>query len=189
MIKGNPGFFAVESTIREVYVEKSLMALGSYIIHVAGKAYGVSSPDASILACSFDAVNLRIRRRGQHVASFDCDSAVDIMTKYLKTYYDDFDATVISEVRPYDEFRMQIQSAGIILAPDGDAAFDDGSHILQFDIGDRIRIVAFKNEAGLDGRLQSLTDVSMDAHIFYSTLEEWRQCFIEERAAKLEAKR
>jgi hypothetical protein len=36
----------------------------------------------------------------------------------------------------------------ICWAPDGDEAFDDGSYILHFDIGNRVRLVAFKSQAG-----------------------------------------
>ena len=32
----------------------------------------------------------------------------------------------------------------LVSAPDGDEAFDDGSYVLQFDVGDRVRLIAFK---------------------------------------------
>ena len=33
-------------------------------------------------------------------------------------------------------------------APDGDEPFDDASYVLQFDVKDRVRLIAFKSSEG-----------------------------------------
>lgn len=65
----------------------------------------------------------------------------------------------------------------IILAPDGDAAFDDGSQILHFDQGERVRLVAFKNSSDVAAGTDALVDVKMGAAEFYQILESWRDQF------------
>ena len=42
------------------------------------------------------------------------------------------------------EFTETIYSNSLVGAPDGDEAFDDGSYVLQFDVGDRVRLIAFQ---------------------------------------------
>jgi hypothetical protein len=43
-----------------------------------------------------------------------------------------------------EQFHEATYAVDLVGAPDADEAFDDGSHILQFDIGDQVRLVAFK---------------------------------------------
>ena len=42
------------------------------------------------------------------------------------------------------EFTKTLFANSLVWAPDGDEAFDDGSYVLQFDVGDRVRLIAFK---------------------------------------------
>jgi hypothetical protein len=50
----------------------------------------------------------------------------------------------ISQAYEQVGLRDMIYSRHILWAPDGDAAFDDGSYILQFDVDERVRLIAFK---------------------------------------------
>ena len=74
-------------------------------------------------------------------------------------------------------------------APDGDEAFDDGSNILQFDVGDRVRLIAFtwKSLPKYHHDPDSLREIWMGAEEFYRILVEWRLAFAEEwtRTAKV----
>lgn len=57
-------------------------------------------------------------------------------------------------------------------APDGDEAFDDGSHIYQFDVSDSVRIVACKNRDD-----HCLSEVWLPSDEFYSILDNWQRQF------------
>src|SRR5258708_4850782 len=67
---GDKDRFALESCITQAYIHPGSRALGFFVIHVAGRSFGVRAPDATLLACSFDKVEDRIARRGTHVTPF-----------------------------------------------------------------------------------------------------------------------
>ena len=76
-----------------------------------------------------------------------------------------------------DQFRKAILRAQ--WAPDGDEAFDDGSYVLQFDVDERVRLLAFKRpDAFVDAG--SVREVWLAADTYYGTLREWRDKFIAE---------
>jgi hypothetical protein len=84
-------------------------------------------------------------------------------------------------------FREQMVDTDIVWAPDGDEAFDDGSHVLQFDLGERVRVIAFKNaESPVDMR-RSLSEAWTTADEFYAILDSWRCSFEMERVERLKA--
>jgi hypothetical protein len=64
-----------------------------------------------------------------------------------------------------------------MLAPDGDEAFDDGSFVLQFDVGDRVRLIAFKSCHNYLHDAGSLSDVWLAADDFYGILRQWHDAF------------
>ena len=68
MIVGKPSIFAIESCIKTPYSRLGFRALGYFLIHIQGHRYGVQQPDATMLACSFDEVERRIKNRGMHTA-------------------------------------------------------------------------------------------------------------------------
>ncbi|NLR98004.1 hypothetical protein HGP17_14385 [Rhizobium sp. P38BS-XIX] len=67
MIVGDYRVFAVESTVADVIESPSQLALGSFVIHVGGRSFGLSQPDATMLGCSFYEVQNRLQRRGTHL--------------------------------------------------------------------------------------------------------------------------
>jgi hypothetical protein len=72
----------------EAYERLSLRGLGSFVIHVAGRSYGVNQPYATMLACSFDEVDRRLADRGSHVPSFPIDaSAGEIAHAFIRAGY------------------------------------------------------------------------------------------------------
>ena len=122
---------------------------GFFVIHIAGQSYGIKAPNQSMLACSVDEVVVRITGRGTHQARFSEAAAIDIANAYTDAVYlnnnGDEKYFGLSEA----QFTKTLNSNSLVWAPDGDEAFDDGSYVLQFDVGDRVRLVAFKRPDGL----------------------------------------
>ncbi len=186
IIVGNPAVFAIESSITEAYERLSQRALGYFVIHVSGKSYGIRSPEATLLACSFDAVRERISRRGMHSVSFGVEpDATRIVDAYLAVTYHDGRQDETFFGMPANAIEEAILSKEIVWAPDGDAAFDDGSHILQFDALDRVRLIAFKNEGSAENIMGTLAEVWVGADEFYGILDDWQRRFEAERVAVL----
>src|SRR4029078_3103087 len=75
------------------------------------------------------------------------------------------------------EFTNVVYSRHLLWIPDGDEAVDDGSHVLQFDIDDRVRLVAFKRQEAELYEQDSLVDVWLAADTFYGTFISWRSGF------------
>lgn len=178
MIAGASSMFAIESGITQAYERLSLRALGFFVIHVGGYRYGRYSSDATMLANSFDEVNDRIAHRGQHIAPFATDpDAGKIADAFrLALYADDHEQKLFFGI-PKPKFSELIYSKRITWAPDGDEAFDDGSYVLQFDVNDRVRLIAFRlNEDGLHDHA-TLSDAWLPADDFYRILQQWRDAF------------
>lgn len=180
MIVGDPDVFAIESWISEAYEDTSLRALGYFLIHVGGLKYGVDDPDASILACSFDEVERRIAFQGKHTAPLMSASAAFALAEAA---YD-----VIYSEQPRESYlgitasdlATAIHKSNAIWAPDGDAAFDDGSFILQFDVDGRVRLLAFKIAERGDCLPEAVRDIWILSDQFYGILRVWRDKFVEE---------
>lgn len=84
---------------------------------------------------------------------------------------------------PSPQFREMTYLNRIAWAPDGDEAFDDGSYVLQFDIKDLVRVVAFKSapDGGYDPA--TLRDARLATDEFYAILQEWHDAFEKEWAS------
>lgn len=182
MLIGTPSSFAIESGITVSFERVSFMALGFFNIHIGGHRYGVHAPDATMLACSYGEVERRIVERGLHTAPFAAEpEAGKIADAYRDATYapDKEDEGYFG--MPCREFRNLFCSKHLIWAPDGDVAFDDRSYVVQFDQGDRIRLIGFKSaEQGYHHALFSLADIWLDAEEFYRILEDWRNAFLTE---------
>jgi hypothetical protein len=184
MIVGQPTIFAIESGMTQAYDRLSLRGLGFFVIHVGGLRYGVCSPDATMLANSCDAVNDRIDHRGEHTAPFATEPDAGIIADALRhaLYADDQEREVFFGIAQ-PQFSKLIYSKQIMWAPDGDAAFNDGSYVLQFDTIDQVRLIAFRcGENGLHDPA-TLRDVWLPADEFYDVLQAWSIAFEDEWAA------
>jgi len=179
MTVGDTSLFAIESEITRAFEKLSWRGLGFFVIHVAGQRYGVKSPGQSMLACSFDEVGTRISGRGTHQAPFSEAPAVDIANAYTSAVYLDHNGNETYFGMSEAQFTNTLNSKSLVWAPDGDEAFDDGSYVLQFDVGDRVRLIAFKRpEALVDAA--SVREVWLSSDIFYNALREWRDTFLAE---------
>ncbi len=175
MTVGDPSVFAIESGITKAYERLTFRALGFFVIHVAGRRYGVYAPAATMLACSFDEVGRRVGRRGKHIVPFPADSdAGEIADAFRSAVYgEEPDARYLGI--PTDEFRRLFypESSSLMWAPDGDEAFDDGSFVLHFDVQDRVRLIAFRSSEDYLHNPGTLRDVWLPADEFYGVQNDW----------------
>src|SRR6185369_15670283 len=179
MTAGEPSIFAIESEITQAFEKPSLRGLGFFVLHICGGCYGVKSPDATMLANSFDGVGRRVAGRGTHKAPFADVDAMDVANAYARAVYVEHDKNETFLGMTEARFKEVVNSNGLVWAPDGDEAFDDSSYVLQFDDGDRVRLVAFKRPAGSVDPA-SLREVSLSAEEFYGMLRQWQERFIAE---------
>jgi Immunity protein 42 len=179
MTIGDTSTFAIESKITRAFERPSWRGLGFFVIHVAGQSYGIKSPGQSMLACSFDEVGARIDGRGTHQAPFAEAAAIDIANAYTSAVYLDNNGTETYFGMSEAQFTRMLCSNSLVWAPDGDEAFDDGSYVLQFEVGDRVRLIAFKRPDSLVEQA-SVREVWLSSDTFYKTLREWRASFLAE---------
>jgi hypothetical protein len=178
IVIGNPEVFAIESSITEAFDSAGRRALGYFVISVAGKSYGVRSPTATLLACSFDAVERRIQRRGTHCLPFELNvSAAEVVDVVRAALYEDSRQNGTYFGHTAEQFEQLLTTCEIVWAPDGDAAFDDGGHVIQLDQGAMVRLIAFKNAAESRVVAGSIREVYMLAPDFYGVLESWVRAF------------
>jgi hypothetical protein len=180
VIVGDVNCVAIESGITRAYEGPGLVAMGFFVIHVGGRLYGVRSSEATMLANSFDEVSRRVSRRGRHTAPFVDETPANIASAVTIAIYSDSreDETFLG--RPAPELANAVYANNLLWAPDGDEAFDDGSYVLQFDVEDRVRVIAFNRSAGYAIDLASVRDVWLEVDAFYGILQEWREEFMKE---------
>jgi len=176
MIAGNPLVFAIESGITNAYERLSFRALGFFVIHVGGRRYGVCEPDATLLANSVDEVGRRLAGRGSHTAPFADHDAGAIAGAFRSAIYAEEQEESYFGL-PLSDFEGVIHSSRIMWAPDGDEAFDDSSYVLQFDVGDRVRLIAFRSCPNDLYDHTTLSDVWLAADGFYRILGQWHDAF------------
>ena len=178
MIFGDPSVFAIESSITRAYEAPSLRALGFFVLHISGRRYGVWSPEATLLACSFDEVQERITRRGAHTTPFatesDAGSIANAIRKAIYAPNQDCELFFGMLAPKFSEF---VASQRLIWAPDGDEAFDDGSYVLQFDFENRVRLIAFKSGEEYHHDPLTISDRWLKADLFYGILGQWHEAF------------
>jgi hypothetical protein len=183
MIIGNPTRLAIESNITHAYARLSFRALGCFVIRVMSEPYGVNDPEATLLACSLDAVEKRINDRGSHTAFFSTEpDGGKIADAFCDSVYSCEPIGVFDGITP-DDIEAAFNSSNIQWAPDGDEAFDDGSFVLQFDVEDRVRVIAFRRTAKGNHAPATLKDLWMTSEEFYAVLQQWRDAFLVEWAS------
>jgi hypothetical protein len=185
VIVGDRNSLAIESSITLALPGLGQRALGYFLIHLRGISYGVRKPDASLLACSFEEVRDRLARRGTHQISYlSCTSASEIVEAFLDGEYRDTARTDYFGLSR-SAFIDDVYARKIPWAPDGDEAFDDGSHVLQFDVEDKVRLIAFRNMGYSEETARSVQDAWIESDLFYSVLLDWSELFAEEWSNEL----
>jgi hypothetical protein len=176
MTVGDTSIFAIESEITRAFESPSWRGLGFFVIFVAGQSYGVKSPDQSMLACSFDGVVARIKGRGTHQAPFAEAAALDIANAYTSAVFLEGNENQTYFGLTEAEFTRILGSNYLVWAPDGDEAFDDNSYVLQFDVDDQVRVIAFKRPNSLVDP-GTVREAWLSSEAFYNSLCEWRDAF------------
>jgi hypothetical protein len=179
MIIGDPALIALESEItRALPVEDRFRALGFFVLHVGGKLYGVREPSATLLECSINEVEERIKRQGTHFVPFVREPAGKIADAFRDAIYAPDQEEKEFFGYPFDVFESMIYKSHMIWAPDGDEAFDDRSYVLQFDTGSEVRIIAFRSKSdSYHHDPATLSDVWIGRDQFYGILGKWRAEF------------
>ena len=187
LLVGNPQIFAIESCITQAYEKLSQRALGFFLIHIGGTSYGVRKPEASLLACSLEAAQRRIARRGTHCMNKATEAnALKLAEAVIAvTYCEDSPGARFFGISR-NAFHTALSSSEAIWAPDGDAAFDDGGHVLHFDVGDQVRLIAFMNSVHREDLATSLAEVWINADEFYTCLDSWQHQFVLEWATAID---
>ena len=178
MIVGTPAVSAIESGIFQVHERPSLRALGFFVIHIGGFRYGVYEDEATMLANSFDEVRRRIADQGSHSCPFaleaDARKIADAVS--LAIYGDGLkDEAFLGVSR--SELCELVSSKNLLWVPDEDEAFDDGSYVLQFDVEERVRLIAFQRPIGLFHEPSTLRDIWVAKQAYYGTLQQWKDEF------------
>ena len=176
-LNGDPNTFAIEWYIHQSYERRSLLALGFFVIHVDGQQYGVRNVEASMLACSYSAVLQRIKNKGHHTSRFFPSPAIQLVETYLDLYFSIPGAVSSLTGATISDFISSTGERDLMWAPDGDEAFDDGGHVLQIDIGNEVRLIAFKNNGPIEEIRSSIREIKLPAETFYKILEEWVKDF------------
>lgn len=186
MIVGDSKFFAIESSITRAFPSPGQRALGYFVIHIREKLYGIQKPEASMLGCSFEGVNDRLQRRGMHQVPFLATTEAPLIAEaYLDAIYREAERTDYFGL-PMTKFTDVLYKSAVVWAPDGDEAFDDGSHILQFDVENKVRLIAFINAASPGEVMSTVTEEWLDADLFYNVLSRWSELFAAEWATKIQ---
>ncbi|MBY5900189.1 hypothetical protein HFO88_07555 [Rhizobium leguminosarum] len=184
MIVGDRTAFAIESEITKAFPSISQRALGSFVLHIRGRTFGVQEPDASMLGHSFHEVNDRLRRRGTHCIPVLADiDAAQIADAYIDAIFRETTRTDYFGLSR-EEFTEAIHTSAVTWAPDGDEAFDDGSYVLQLDVGNKVRLIAFINTDSPEDVGATLSEEWLDAGLFYGVLSRWSELFAAEWAEK-----
>jgi Immunity protein 42 len=181
MLFGDTNTFAIESVITRAFDRPSLIGLGYFVFHVDGHRYGVVKPEATALACSLDSITRRIDEAGFHGAPFSVElDAVSIASAFRNALYSTDEAHATFLGMPGEAFSEIFDTNHLVMAPDGDEAFDDGSYVLQFDIKDCVRLIAFRCTDDDQIDVSTIKDVTITSDLFYKTLRLWRDAFVSE---------
>ncbi|MBB4100454.1 hypothetical protein GGR46_004026 [Sphingomonas kyeonggiensis] len=178
ILVGNPEMLAIESCVDEFVAQKSQMGIGYFLIHVGGRQYGVKKPRACVMGNSYNEIVSRISQDGKHIlnSSSKIDSK-ELSIYILNSIYNrGFEGGVIPS-QWSKEIDDNLYANALIWAPDGDSAFDDGSHVVQVDDGQFARITAFINAETQDEFENSISDVILRRETFYETLGAWAREF------------
>lgn len=156
------------------------------MIHIQGICYGVKEENATALGCSYYNIEERIKMRGYHFAPFvNVDSAKLIAESYRAVAYNPDNYQKVFFGLTEEQFSQYFIKNKIVWAPDGDEAFDDGSYILQFDIGDKIRLIGFKSTSDFSCDSNTLSELWISADEYYSILQSWYYSFKKEWLEKI----
>jgi hypothetical protein len=132
----------------------------------------------------------RLAMCGSHTAPFsNHPDSISLADAYYNGFYNETEEGELLIGLDRDEFINILCSKKIVWAPDGDGAFDDGSHILQFDFGTQVRLIGFRANDECEVERSSIAEIWVDAHEYYSVLSSWLGWFDREGSASSKIQR
>ncbi|WP_044563474.1 Imm42 family immunity protein [Azospirillum sp. B4] len=187
MIIGDPTVFAIEWEFTEAYSTSSLKGLGFYNLYIAGRRFGRRQHDATVLGFMAGWTQDRRDARGSHQAPFADEpdagaiaygvlGAVYLEECQDEVFFGGFSASDVSRLVGDRQIEWP-----------ADAAFDDGSHVLHFDVGDQVRLIGCMNEGNREEIVATVAEAWMNADAFYGLLDRWDQAFEQDWKAALAA--
>ena len=181
MIIGNKSSFAIESAVTQAYERHGFLALGYFVLYIGGIGYGVIEPDATLLGSPFYKAKKIIANRGNHTTTFALEpDAGHIIDEINRAIYAPDSGGKFYFGLSKDQFSNSIYTSHCGWHWSCDEAFDDGSSIWHFDVGNRVRLIADRPPKEQKNYLhdpKTLRDVWLDADEFYGILEKWRDAF------------
>lgn len=187
-IVGDKNRLALESSILRARRDWGHLALGYFVIYIEGQRYGILEPDATMLGCSYQEVKRRIDNRGSHCPFFSTwPNAGQVADAYSQAVYGNIGPDERQLGKSPELLREIVYANQVQWAPDRDEAFDDGSYVLQFDVGDQVRIIGFFKGDDQSHIQHTRRGLWLPADEFYGLLVQWRQWFEVERAAAIHA--
>jgi hypothetical protein len=166
--------FGIVYEYEQFFEQKSFLALARFGYCVKSEVFGCRT--TSMMGCTLDAVERAIARRGEHLASCSAwRSAFMIAAMYRNHVYGD-ETMQVEDISDYAACLHEIHTNDVVLAPDGDEAFDCGSYVLIFDVDAAVRVIAFQTEGSGSAFFlpANLQEVWVPADHFYGVLDEWR---------------
>ncbi len=179
MIYGAVETFALESGVSAFLPELGQMAIGFFNIHINGRRHGVYDMEASLLASSYFRVTERLQEKGEHVLPSNMGkSSLDFVRSFRYLHYGINTIGADSEILNNGCDVDRVFDNNLMWAPDGDEAFDDGSHVFQIDEKDNmVRLIAFNNSLDEAEFVDSITELYIESRRYYGVLEDWSTAF------------
>ncbi len=183
MLIGDTSMFAVESGLTVAWESRRWRGAGWFILHVGGREYGLRRNDAASLGCHLLNLKEQIARRGIHVAPFaEEPDAHKIAFAFRHSVYAEESHDIYLGLPALELSRIS-SSSDLLGLTNGQEAFDDGSEVLQFDIGGRVRLIAYTSRKGWAHDPETLRDTWLPADAFYGVLQRWVNAFESEWSA------
>lgn len=182
VLVGDTATFAVEAGIAEAHENRHFFAVGWFHLWVGGHRYGIHQLDATTLGIPVSMAGEFLAKRGTHRAFFaaEPDAGAIADAVWMSGYVDLPDGAQFFGHSP-DFFNHR---AGFGWWDQVDGAFDDGSHVLHFDVGEKVRVIGFQTyetPRGWRPNRMSMGDVWLPADEFYGILGQWCEAMEAER--------
>lgn len=164
MIFGSKAIFAIEVEVNNCFYDK-FIGEGKFLVYIYDTAYGLDKNYATTFLCIMD----DLRKFSQNSSNVDVDlsnyTAYEIAMCYYCQNYSEQDLSMYSDDLLRKSKKLEVW------APE--AAFDDGSYLIQFDNNGKTRLVAFKScskEGICTVKKKSVSEITLDSNEFKKIL-------------------
>ena len=136
MVLGNTNRFAIEVNVNNLFHDEYI-GEGNFIVHINNFSYGLREEYATVYLCIIDILknfHLEFKNTDLGLEKF---SKNEIAMYHYMQKYGEVDST------EYDKFLLQKTQHLTEWLPE--SAFDDGSHVLHFDVDEKVRLIGYKS--------------------------------------------